>query len=142
MVLKSLKKIQDRVQQKPTFWAQEAKLDFALDMVQLMERRGMTKADLADALNVAPPYITKALRGDANLTIDSMVKFARALKGKVCIKLTEEDAEQRWFVLYNRPAVANARGDTPWAQLDVAGIRGEPLTDLVKNSHETKLAAA
>lgn len=92
------------------------KLDFALDMAKLLERASLSRSDLAASLGVSLPMVTKILRGDSNLTIETMVKAARAARGKLHIKLAAEDSHCRWFEVLtterrhaNRPTAAFAR---------------------------------
>lgn len=85
--------------QSAAFYVEAAKIDFALELNRLLERRGMTKAALARAMGVSKPMVTKVLRGDANLTIETMVKAARAAGGQIHVKICDENADGRWFEL-------------------------------------------
>ncbi len=58
-----------------------AKIDFAVDLARQMSREGLIKRDLAARLGTSAAYATKVLRGDANLTLESMVRLARAAGG-------------------------------------------------------------
>lgn len=71
-----------------------AKIDFAISLARLMERSGITRTALAQRLGVSAPMATKILRGDTNVTIETMVKAARAAGGKLHIELRPRaDAE-------------------------------------------------
>ena len=74
-----------------------AKLDFALELAKLLDRAGMSRSDLAARLDVTLPMVTKILRGDANLTIETMVKATCAAKGKLHINIAPEASRCRWF---------------------------------------------
>ena len=78
-----------------------AKLDFALGLAKLLERASLSRSDLATRLGVSLPMVTKILRGDTNLTIETMVKAARAAQGKLHINLAAEGWECRWFEVLN-----------------------------------------
>jgi len=54
-------------------------MDVAARVVAAMESRGVTRAELARRLEVSPAYVTKMLRGHANLSIESLAKLAFAL---------------------------------------------------------------
>ena len=56
---------------------------------------GMTYADIARKINSSAAYVTKIFRGDVNLTIESMVKLARAAGGQLRIQITDEKASAR-----------------------------------------------
>ncbi|MCK9539219.1 helix-turn-helix domain-containing protein [Dokdonella sp.] len=74
-----------------------AKLDFALELAKLLDRAGMSRSDLAASMGVSLPMVTKILRGDANLTIETMVKATRAAQGRLHINLAPEASQCRWF---------------------------------------------
>jgi|SRR6056297_3338887 len=57
---------------------------WALEMLsQAMEKEGLSKADVARALGVSRPYITKILSGDQNLTIKKFADLAWACNTRV-----------------------------------------------------------
>lgn len=74
-----------------------AKIDFAIELDRLLRREGMTKSQLAEAMGVSKPMVTKILRGDSNLTIDTMARAAFAAKGRLHIKIAHESCDGRWF---------------------------------------------
>lgn len=87
------KKIQDRINEsKKTdgYWVEKAKLDFALELDKFRKVSGLSGRTLAEKLGTSAAYISRVFRGDTNLTIESMVKLARATGAKVEIKLTPE----------------------------------------------------
>ena len=45
----------------------------------MMVEKNITKTDLAKKIGVSKAYITKVLRGEANFTVETMVKFSMAL---------------------------------------------------------------
>ena len=47
----------------------------------------MSKADLAKKISSSPAYITKVLRGDSNLTIESLVKLSDAIDADLEINI-------------------------------------------------------
>lgn len=67
---------QDAMQQDQ-FWTDYAMLEFTTKLSQAMKLKGISKAELARRMETSQAYITKVFRGDANLTIASMVKLAR-----------------------------------------------------------------
>ncbi|MFA7160041.1 MAG: helix-turn-helix transcriptional regulator, partial [Kiritimatiellia bacterium] len=54
-------------------------VEVAARIVDAMESRGLSRSALARKLNVSPAYITKILRGHANLSLESLAKLAFAL---------------------------------------------------------------
>jgi len=74
-----------------------AKQDFAIEMKKAMQRSSISNAELAEALSVSRPMVTKLLRGDANMTIETMVKVAAALGSNLLLKLVREGSSARVF---------------------------------------------
>lgn len=87
------KRIQDRINEsKKTdgYWVEKAKLDYALELDKFRRVSGLSGKTLAEKLGTSAAYISRVFRGDTNLTIESMVKLARATGAKVEIKLMPE----------------------------------------------------
>lgn len=74
------------------FWTEKAIAEFTEDLSRWMELRGLTRVDLASALGVSQPYITKILKGNVNFTLASMTKLARAVGATVQPRLVPEDS--------------------------------------------------
>lgn len=79
-----------------SFWAEDAKIEFAVAAERRMKTDSIQKKDLAEKLGTTPAYITKMLRGDANLTIESMSKIARALGGRLNINISQQQNYPVW----------------------------------------------
>jgi transcriptional regulator with XRE-family HTH domain len=80
------------------FQAESVKLDFVLQLHQLMEKRGITKKDIAKSIGSSQAYITKVFKGNVNFTIDSMAKLANAAHGKLTIHITgKEELNPKWY---------------------------------------------
>ena len=62
-------------------------LDVASQLIEAMEKGGVSRSELARRLDVSPAYITKVLQGNANLTLTSLAKLAFALDLKWTCKL-------------------------------------------------------
>ena len=85
------------LEQDDEYWAESTKIDFAVALEHLMRRIGINKTELSRKLKTSPAYITKVLRGDNNLTIESMTKLARAMGGRLRIEIVnEKENVQRW----------------------------------------------
>lgn len=54
-------------------------ISFVEEVLKSMERLKMNKADLARKLNVSPPYISKLMHCEDNLTIQQMCRIADAV---------------------------------------------------------------
>lgn len=69
------------------YWVESAKLEFALRLEQQRRKAGITYAALAKKIGASAAYVSKVFRGDTNLTIESMVKLARATGGQLDIRI-------------------------------------------------------
>ena len=79
------------------FLIEDAKIGFAVCLERRLQQVNMSKADLAREIGKSPAYVTKLLRGDANLTIKSMVQLATAVDGSLHIHIANNNAAMRWF---------------------------------------------
>lgn len=75
----------------------EIKLDFALAVERALNDSGVSRAELSRRVGSSSAWITKVLRGDANLTIETMQKIAAAMGQNVHIHLARKAAKVRWL---------------------------------------------
>ena len=73
--------------ERDSYWVERAKNSFALTVERVMKQKEVKKKDLAERLGQSPANVSKVLRGDANLTIETMTKLALALDVEVSIQL-------------------------------------------------------
>ena len=62
-------------------------LDLTEQIVQNMEREGLNRTELAKRLGVSNAYVTKLLTGQPNMTLETVVKVARALRCEAYLNL-------------------------------------------------------
>lgn len=91
-------------------------LQFTSDLYQLMKKRELNKAELARVLGTSPAYITKVFRGDANFTIESMVKLTSALNGQIHLHVAPREHEVRWLDVRVVAPRTHVSISTAWAQ--------------------------
>lgn len=72
------------------------KIDFAVAIEHAMKDRGINKSEMATNIQSSPAYITKVLKGDANVTIATMAKLSHALDYCVHIVLARKNHKVRW----------------------------------------------
>ena len=98
--------------QYDSYWVEQLKLDFSISLEKRRKNAGLSYADLAKKINTSPAYISKIFRGDANFTIESMVKLSRATGGKVDLRIVDENMvvdPSIWFAkVYHLPAANQA----------------------------------
>ncbi len=65
-------------------------MEFVGEVLHLMERQGINRAELVKRMGVSRAYITKLLRGNADITLETMVRMAMALNAEVHVALTDQ----------------------------------------------------
>jgi transcriptional regulator with XRE-family HTH domain len=95
MKKKSFKELFDQARGRDTYWVASLILDFTEGLHRIMEANGVSRSELARRLGVSPAYITKALRGNVNFTVDSMVRLVRAAGGEVSIHVALKNKRER-----------------------------------------------
>lgn len=75
----SFKKLFSAIEKTLSYKKEKAKLDFTIELQAVIEKKGVTRSDLARRLGKSNAYITQMLRGERNFTIDTMVELADAL---------------------------------------------------------------
>ena len=86
-------KLYSEAKQQEGFWIERIKNKFAISIERLMDYRGLKKKDIAERLGVSRPYVTKILRGDANLTMETIGHLAYALDADVTINLSPKESK-------------------------------------------------
>ncbi|MFZ3208743.1 MAG: helix-turn-helix transcriptional regulator [Geobacteraceae bacterium] len=94
---------QDAMQQDE-FWTEYAILEFTTRLSQTMKQKEISKAELARRMETSQAYIAKVFRGNANLTIASMVKLARCAEMTFHPELKEKEPPKA-KVIQLRPSV-------------------------------------
>lgn len=86
------------VEKRDSYWSEKAITEFSVELYQLMRRRGLSKKDFAEKTGKSQAYITKVFKGNANFTIQTMVKLTRALGGNLSLHVTpKEEKNPTWF---------------------------------------------
>lgn len=97
MGINALKRLKQRIHESESYWFESAKLEFVKSLNQRVRKLKLKNKDLADKIEASPAYISKVMRGDENLTIETMVKLVRATGGNLHFHITDVDERVRWF---------------------------------------------
>jgi transcriptional regulator with XRE-family HTH domain len=84
------------------YLTEDAKNRFAVCLERRLKDQGLSKADLARELQSSPAYVTKLLRGDANLTIKTMIQLATAVNGRLHLHIASQEHDVKWFEVVRR----------------------------------------
>ena len=90
MSIESIVRFRDRfrkIENDPRFVAEMMKLDFADDLVELLEARGLKRTELAEKLGTNRGYITRIVNTEYNLSIETMAKIAVALDAHITLRM-------------------------------------------------------
>lgn len=91
----------ERAQLHDEFWEEDIAGDFTEELVRWMEEKNISRSELASLIGHRPSYITKVLRGTANLTAASMAKLARAVGARVRVHLAPPQSRTVWYDVYD-----------------------------------------
>ena len=72
---------------RAAYEAEDKRIELVLQIIKLRQQRGMTQADLAKAIGTRQANVSQLERFDANLTLGTLEKVARALGGSMRIDL-------------------------------------------------------
>lgn len=126
----AFKKFVIDAQQKDSYWVERAILDFTCDLEGLMKSKGISKSELARKIGSSPAYITKVLRGNANFTVESLVKLSRAVGGELHLHVAEEKKIPVWVP----PAFQ-------WVETNYSACNKKTVAVEVGDAHVAPLAA-
>lgn len=119
------------VQNDEVFWVEKNKLDFAVKLLHSMERRGISKKELAERLGTSQAYITKVFRGNVNFTLTSMTKLVQALDSKLSIQIVpKEENVKRWFKVIEGDGKKEAKPSRLWPSKPTVERRFYPKDDM------------
>ena len=97
MGAKTLKQFLEDAKKSDTYWIEQAKLQFSMTLERERRKAGLSYAELAKRLGTSAAYISKVFRGDTNLTIESMVKLARAVGCNFHFEIADQANELTWI---------------------------------------------
>lgn len=117
MAAKTFNELARRIRKRDSYWTERIKIDFAEEVARLMERQSVNRTQLAERIGSSAAYVTKALRGDTNFTIESMVKLVRALGGTMSVHVNlvskqGDDATDSVQIAHNRMKDCERVADT------------------------------
>jgi len=134
----TFKELFEKAEKSDAFWVEKCILEFTCKIYAEMNRQGKTYSDLARILNTSPAYITKVFRGNANFTIQSMVKLSRALNCRLHIHVAQKDTHVNWLNV--RPISSDSTVGA-WFSSPDNYIHVEKIQRGVKNNGTSQLAA-
>lgn len=74
------------------YYAEGLKIEIAELIYNAMEKKGINQTRLAELLDVNRAYMSRILKGNVNLTIETLAKIGKGLDSEWKIKLNEIEA--------------------------------------------------
>ena len=138
-ISRALRQLASEAKKSDAFWVETAKLSFAMALEARRRGAKLTYKALAERLGSSQAYVSKVVRGDTNLTIESMVKMARATGGQLVLTIAEESA----IAVYQWDAARLSAHQRPRPERGLAGsARSTAPTTITVSSNDTSYALA
>lgn len=90
---KGIRAFVEEAKKSDSYWVEKAKLDFSLGLEKQRRASNFNYAAIAKKIGTSAAYITKVFRGDTNVTIETMVKLARATGGQLDIQIVDSSSQ-------------------------------------------------
>lgn len=82
----------EKFDKNPEYWVESMRIDFVEAVERMMEKRGVSRAELARRMDSSPAYVTQMLKALFNPTLLTLAKMALALDARVELALVPKDA--------------------------------------------------
>lgn len=125
------------------YWFGRSKHHVAAQLQDLLKASGQTQEQLAAALGVKPPQVSRILNAQGNPTLQTLVKMGRALGYVPRVSFVPVNAQSQGVnALYDQNAMdsANAQGESQAIANDTERTGG--LVRAAPKRHRKALAAA
>lgn len=94
---KPFSQLLSEAKKRDSYWVARAISTFTEEFHKLAEQGKISRAELARRLGTSPAYITKILRGNVNFTVETMVRLARAVGGRLHLHVGPQGREVMWL---------------------------------------------
>jgi predicted XRE-type DNA-binding protein len=81
-----------RYREENSLWLRESK-SIALKVLLALKEKNMTQKDLAELMRVSPQYVSKLVKGEENLTIDTITKLQESLGIGILVSSAQRQKE-------------------------------------------------
>lgn len=78
-----------KAEESDQYWESGAQIDFSFKIANAMIEDNLNQTQLAEILGVSPPYVSKLLAGKQNVTLNTMIRYARRLGRILHLDLTK-----------------------------------------------------
>ena len=113
MSTKSFAALMARVASTAEGQAERISVDFLAQVHTRMQALGLSNTELAQRMGTSPAYITRLFRGSANLSVETMVKLARAVDSTLRVELHAQPAPETVAAMVEARSKTAARDAPP-----------------------------
>lgn len=115
----------DEFKRSDSYWVQKSIVDFSVELHKLMKLRKLSKTEFAEKIGKSKAYVTKVFKGEANFTIETMVRLTRALDGQMKIHVCPaEEKNVQWHRVLRNPAAPLQNFPKAWTlHMEVETLR-------------------
>ena len=78
------------------YWKSYSLLQFTLSLARIMRLEKVSGKKLASRLGISAAQVSKVLRGNENVTMETMAKFADALGAVVYVHVAKKGVRVQW----------------------------------------------
>lgn len=82
------------IEQLEEYWESRAQHEFSVKIHEIMHADRLNQSDVAKTLGVSAAYVSSLLAGNRNLSLKTMVRYARKLNRILSVELVKEKAEE------------------------------------------------
>lgn len=116
----SKKPVHQRTRQRAiAYWSEAAFLSFTEDLLEQLRKEGINQAELARRVGVSRGYLSRVLRGQENLSLETMSKLALGAGASVRLHVAPITQVTRWIDV-------TRIGDVAIELADESGETGRP----------------
>jgi len=76
-------------------------IDVTEQIIEQLEKKKLTRTQLAQKLNCSNPYVTKLLNGSENLTLKKLVQIAQVLECTIDFAFVPKQYDVRRHIIFN-----------------------------------------
>lgn len=99
-------------EQSEQYWISGAQIEFSMKIASIMKEENLNQKQLAEILEVSPAYVSKLLAGNQNLTLNTMIRYARKLGREFSFDLTKHKNQDNAAVQKNKDTVQELQPNT------------------------------
>lgn len=96
----------NEIEHDVNYYSEGIKLEIAEQIHHFMEKKEINQTQLAELLDVNRAYVSRILKGNVNVTVETLAKIGKGLNAEWKINLRESDANARpnnYDISWNTP---------------------------------------